>query len=503
MDIENIRASVSSGRGLPGELAGCRAYPNSIHTRNGALYFMARSATERFLVVGGRDALPDFEGTPFHIDTLPAKKCALTPGNARALSAAFPFAAPSSHRDAPFTMGLGDRLGMASPGHIRAVRGRGIFPVLAQQSMRELKLTGRTYEDVLAAAAFAVFQEDWREGWGADGDHLKTAEEIRYALACGYTMITLDCSAQINGAVQGMDKTAVAGAYAELPEDVRRHYEGAYAERHLNLDGASLSISCDALKETVLVYYKAIDYAAEIYRSLIAPCGRPVDFEVSIDETALPTAPCAHYVIASELALRGVKLVSMAPRFTGEFQKGIDYIGNPQDFERDFIAHQRIAAHFGYKLSIHSGSDKFAVFGIIGRHTGLRVHVKTAGTNWLEALRVASGADPALFREMLSFALEHLHEARAYYHVRADAGRVAAPGDVPNERLGEYLDQPDARQVLHIAYGLLLEARNPDGSPQFKHKLYALLHGHEEEYAAALQRHIGRHIDTIVKGRGE
>ncbi len=503
MDIESVLASVSAGKGLPRELAGCRAYPKSVHTRNGALYFMASSDTERFLVVGGRDALPDFEGTPFYIDALPAKKCALTPGNARALMAAFPFVAPSSHCNASFTLGLGDRLGLASPGHIGAVRGRGIFPVLAQQSMRELKLTGRTYEDVLAAAAFAVFQEDWREGWGADGDHLKTAEEIRYALGCGYTMITLDCSEHIGAAAQGMDKAAAAGAYAELPEEVRRHYEGAYAERRFNLGDGTLHISSEALRETVLVYYRAIDYAVDIYRSVISPCGRPVDFEVSVDETSMPTAPYAHYIIACELTARGVKLASIAPRFTGEFQKGIDYIGNAQDFERDFIAHQRIASYFGYKLSIHSGSDKFSVFGIIGKHTGLRVHVKTAGTNWLEALRVAAVADPKLFREMLAFALEHLNEARVYYHVMAEAARVAAPETIADERLAEYLDQPDARQVLHITYGLLLEAKNADGSPRFKDRLFALLHCREDEYAAALLRHIGRHIDTIVKGRRE
>jgi hypothetical protein len=223
----------------------------------------------------------------------------------------------------------------------------------------------------------------------------------------------------------------------------------------------------------------------------------PVDFEVSIDETAMSTAPDAHYIIAQELTARGVKMVSMAPRFIGEFQKGIDYIGSIRDFEQEFIAHQAIAAHFGYKLSIHSGSDKFAVFGAIGRRTGLNVHVKTAGTNWLEALRVAAQEDPALFREIFAFGLEHLDEARAYYHVGADPANVRPPHAAADARLGDYLEQPDARQVLHITYGLALGAKNADGSPRFRDRLYALLHRREDAYAAALQKHIGRHIDTL------
>ena len=153
--------------------------------------------------------------------------------------ALFPFTAPASHSGTrPFTLGLGDRLGLASPGHIRAVRGRNVFPVLAQQSIRELKLTGRTYEEVLAAAAFAVFQEDWRGGYGADGDHLKTAEEIRYALNCGFTMITLDCSEQIDQDVQELcrrcGQRCLCGA---LPEALRSHYEQKYAEQVLRAWG--------------------------------------------------------------------------------------------------------------------------------------------------------------------------------------------------------------------------------------------------------------------------
>jgi hypothetical protein len=393
-------------------------------------------------------------------------------------------------------MGLGDRLGLASPGHIEAVRGRGIFPVLAQQSMRELKLTGRTYEEVIAAAAFAVFQEDWRGGWGADGDHLKTAEEIRYALLCGCTMITLDCSEQIDRQAEGLSGSALDSAYTALPEDVRQHYETSYANR--NFWHGHIFIGAEDVKAIALTYSRAIDYACDIFHNVIAVCSRPVDFEISIDETSTPTTPAAHYVVAKELTERGVRMMSIAPRFIGEFQKGIDYIGDLAIFEHDFISHAEIAKNFGYRLSIHSGSDKFAVFGVIGSHTGLRVHMKTAGTNWLEALRLVARRDPALFRELLTFAEENLPEARAYYHISGQVCNVAPMDSVPDDKLPDYLNQADARQILHITYGLMLQAKDADGSERFKSRIYEVLHKYEQKYAEAIKAHIGRHIDTLM-----
>jgi hypothetical protein len=494
--FENLKKLILESAELPGLPEGSRAYPKSLHALDGALYFIARTRDRRFLVIAGDASAGQFEGIRAAAAGVPAKVCPLTPGNAKALMGLFPFAAPSAHGDASFTLGLGDRLGLASPGHIRAVWGRGIFPVLAQQSMRELKLTGRTYEEVLADAAFAVFREDWRGGWGADGDHLKTAEEIRYALGCGYTMITLDCSEQIDKHVQGLAGSALDAAYAALPQDVRNRYESLYAG-HGFLHG-NIRIGPEDAKAAALTYGRAIDFASGVYHVLFAQCGRPVDFEVSIDETLYTTTPAAHYIVANELTDRGVRLSSMAPRFVGEFQKGIDYIGDAAQFEKDFVSHAEIAKNFGYRLSIHSGSDKFAVFGIIGRHTGLRVHVKTAGTNWLEALRVIAREDAALFRELLAFALENLSEARAYYHVSANANNVVPMSSIIDADLTNYLNTPDSRQILHITYGLMLQAKTAEGRPRFRERIYAVLHRCEEEYADALVRHIGRHIDMLT-----
>ena len=422
----------------------------------------------------------------------------LSAANAKALMERFPYTSPRPHRGQPFTFGLGDRLGEASRGHIHSLRGRGVFPVLAQQSMRELGLTGRTYEEVLAAAVFAVFEERYTDGYGADGDHLKKAEEIRYALDCGYTMITLDCSEHIDNTVSGMGDSDAAVRYAALPEDLRRHYEGKYLDCTVPVPGGD-AIDRRLLSRIVLTYHAAMDYTIRIYRDLIAPSARPVDFEMSIDETATPTDPAAHYVVARELQDGGVCITSLAPRFCGEFQKGIDYIGDPVKFSEEFEQHARIADLLDYKISVHSGSDKFLIFPAVGRQTNGRVHVKTAGTSWLEALRVVARRNPALYREIHAFTLRHVDEAKKYYHIGTTSDTIPPLGDMPDEDLAGYLDRADSRQALHISYGLILQARTPQGASRFRDRFFECLYANDTEYALTLERHIGNHLDSLGK----
>ena len=126
--IENLKKLIAGGSALPGSIPGIQAYPRSLHELQGALFFMARTDAERFLVVTGNEMLPGFEGEAVSVASIPAKKCPLSPANAMELMKLFPFTAPVSNRGAAFSMGLGDRLGLASPGHIEAVRGRGSSP---------------------------------------------------------------------------------------------------------------------------------------------------------------------------------------------------------------------------------------------------------------------------------------------------------------------------------------------------------------------------------------
>jgi hypothetical protein len=218
---------------------------------------------------------------------------------------------------------------------------------------------------------------------------------------------------------------------------------------------------------------------------------------MSIDETLTSTTPGSHYFVASELLDGGVAITSLAPRFCGEFQKGIDYRGNIYSFTEEFDIHVKIAQNFGYKISVHSGSDKFIVFPIIGEKTAGRYHLKTAGTNWLEAVRVIAAKDPSLYRRMHKFAIQHLDEAKKYYHISANVSNIPDIEKLKDSELPGLMDMDDSRQVIHITYGLILLAKNPDGSSMFRDEIYSVLNKNEEDYYDTLQKHIGKHLTQL------
>ncbi|MDR1956646.1 MAG: tagaturonate epimerase family protein [Treponema sp.] len=467
---------------------GFNAYERSIQQIRSSVVFMAHEGEETVIICAPQDTEKP-ESLGFIGKDLGAGKLRvpLSHENAEVLRKLFPFTAPvrGLRRDRSF--GVGDRLGIATPGHIQVFETYDVFPVFAQQSIRELHLTGRTYEDVLDAVSFAVFREGFTKGFGADGDHLKTVQDVEYALSLGFSMITLDCSDHI--------KQEAAEPAAPIAQ--------AYREKYLDTafalgEGITLSFTQGELQQCITVYAEAIEFARDMYLRFFKDGGYEADFEISIDETATPTTPLQHFFVAQELIDAGVSFATLAPRFCGSFQKGIDYIGDVPQFEAEIKVHAVIARHFGYKLSIHSGSDKFKVFPSIGRETRGVFHVKTAGTNWLEAMRVVALVDPALYRQVHRYALSVFTEAAAYYHVTPDLGRIPDVDTLKDEEVPALFEHPDARQLIHITYGLILNHKNPDGSYTFKDRLYRLWSRHEGIYTEALVRHIGKHVSLLL-----
>lgn len=461
-------------------------YAKSVHKYGDTVVSMVRGEDADYLKVDGEN--PGFTGAS-------ESRCIrglfpLSHENALVLRKIFPFTAPKPALREVRSFGVGDRLGIATPGHIRVFEKYDAMPVFAQQSMRELRLTDRTFGDVLDCATWAVFREDFQKGFGADGDHLKTDEEVEYALGEGYAQITLDCSEQIRNDILDMSLEQVNKEY-----ESNALLESLYLGKTFTVEGHDVVFTEEEFKRTCLIYIKALDHAEHIFKKYIE--GAPVDFEISIDETMTPTTPTQHYFVAAELTRRGVKIATVAPRFCGEFQKGIDYIGNLTQFEAEMKVHAAIARAFGYKLSIHSGSDKFSTFAIIGRETRGNFHVKTAGTNWLEAMRVVAMCDPGLYREVHAFALEVFSQARAYYHVTTDLTKIPALDTLGDEDLPGLFDQNDARQLIHITYGIILTEKNADGSYRFRDRLFKLWRDHEDEYSARLEKHIGHHLELL------
>jgi hypothetical protein len=419
-------------------------------------------------------------------------------------------------RDLPWTapvlvglrtsLGLGDRLGLAAPGHIRAVAGTGVFPVLAQQSIREMSRTHRSPEEVMDAATFGVLQEGWRTGFGSDADHLKTPNDIDVTAckAAGFTMFTVDPGDHVNDEADTLDGAALDAALANVPWEALRttqsDFTGRYAGRTFDLGDQSLDCAAEAAARAVVKYGAAVAHTVAMHEHLagVRDAGA-FELEMSVDETESPTSPVAHYIVAAELARLGVHPVSLAPRFVGRFEKGVDYIGDRAELERTFRQHVAIARTLGpYKLSIHSGSDKFSVYEVAAACADGLVHVKTAGTSYLEALRAVARVEPGFFREILAFALDHWKADRATYHVSADPGKVRAPDAVADEELPGVLDEFDARQVLHVTFGSVLTDAS-GGEYRFRNRLLDVLREHEEEHYAALASHLGRHAAPFAK----
>ena len=465
---------------------GFDVYEKSINKTGSSTVFLAKDGDKDFIIVQGKN--PGFKGERLDGGKL---KAPLNHKNAKALRKAFPFTAPSPVLGNDRSFGTGDRLGIAAAGHLCLFEKYDAYPVLAQQSIRELTLTSRSYEDVLDAASFAVFKYGFKKAWGADGDHLKTAKDVKHALSLGFTMITLDCSDHINNNVTD-------GNTAPLPKALAEKYLG----REFDIgEGIKILFTEAELKKTIVIYGKAIAFAGDVHKKLFKKVKEKADLEISIDETSTPTTPLQHYFVARELIDAGVSFKTIAPRFCGEFQKGIDYIGSLGQFEKEINIHAAIARHFKYKLSIHSGSDKFSIFPFAGRATKSVFHVKTSGTNWLEAMRVVAQKSPGLYREIHKYALSVFEESRKFYHVTTDLKKIPDVDKLADSELPILFDKNDNRQLIHITYGFILNKKNEDGSFSFKDKLYQLWKEHAEDYAQALEKHIGKHLETLGVNR--
>ncbi len=482
------------------QLTGYAVYPQSIILHGDALFALAREGIEKkLLILSQRDeALMDFEGERQAVENDGSRStlliCPLSAANAAALRLHLPFTRPRTLGLAT-SAGCGDRLGLATPGHIRALRDTGLAPILAQQSMRENARTHRTPQEVIDDATWAVLQEGWRDGYGADADHLMTTDHVDQCVAAGYTFFTVDPGAHVNNEAHSAEPARLAEIYAELPWDgleispdaLRARYAG---QTFVLDDDLTLAFDDETLMRAAGKYGGAIAHTSMMYRHL-RDLTDDFELEMSVDETETVTSPEEHFFVVNELKRLGVEWISLAPRYVGSFEKGVDYIGDLDEFEASLAQHAAIARHMGpYKLSIHSGSDKFSVYPAYMRQTGGVVHLKTAGTSYLEALRAIAGVDPMLFRAILELAIDRYPTDRATYHVSALLDNVADPATVEDEELAGYLDQFDAREVLHVTFGSALDA--------YRDQILDVLRRYEEEHYATLQAHFERHFEPFI-----
>ncbi len=395
--------------------------------------------------------------------------------------------------------GMGDRIGLATPGHVRAVRETGgkIAAIFAQQSIREMSRTGRSPQQVQDDALWGMLAEGWQGSCGADADHLMTGEDIDRCLEAGFTFYTIDPRAYVNNQAESAGPDQLNKFVQELPREIQPAASGL-AGKVFDIEGHKIEFTAPVLARAAVKYGRAALHVAEMYRHLVEKAGeRPFELEVSVDETDLPTTFADHVYIASELKRLGVKWVSLAPRFVGRFEKGVDYIGDLAAFEADVAGHAAIARYLGpYKLSLHSGSDKFSIYPLAMQYTRGLVHLKTAGTSYLEALRTIAAIDADFLAEIYRFARLHYEADSATYHVSAQLGRAPQPEAVHNWR--DLFDQFDAREILHITFGSVLTDRTAFGGQGFYPHFIDLLQENEDLYAENLKIHFRRHLAPFL-----
>lgn len=410
------------------------------------------------------------------------------------------------------SFGFGDRTGLATPGHVAALRraGRGIRPIFAQQSIREMARTARSPEQVMADALAGLSAAGFDGAHGADADHLKTPDDVDRTAAAGFTFFTIDPSAKVDEEADSYPPDELEKRFARVADEV--DWVGQYQGRAVKLPtGTTVELTEQACKRAAVKYGRAIWLAVDLGKYIAAASaklGRPHEVELSVDETPQPTTLAEHYIVADQVLRAGVKLVSLAPRFIGELEKGVDYKGDVAAFDRSVRDHAAVAEMLGpYKLSLHSGSDKLSVYAPLARATKGRFHVKTAGTSYLEALRVVARHDEKLFRRIIDFSRGRYDADRATYHVSATLADAPPQAEVSDARvlekhyLGLWSDVPagrgftePGRQILHCTFGSVLT------DPALKRDVFDLLRANPKTYEGLLAEHFARHLEALNDG---
>jgi len=377
-----------------------------------------------------------------------------------------------------FSVGTGDRFGREGAAQIAAfaeLRGHGVeADIVWNKSNREHLIIGTGPADQQAAAAGAVKSTGWTGSWFVDADHVGLATVDRFVPHCDF--FTLDVADFIA-------KPADPGAVEAF---LKRHSDLARVD--VPKSPLPLDLSPERVRKAAERYLVATAEAARVYRRVVELKGAGTFVaEVSMDETETPQSPAEPLVILAALADEGVPVATIAPKFTGRFNKGMDYVGNVAGFLKEFEADARVASRAaelfglpaGLKLSVHSGSDKYALYPGIGkiiRSGGFGLHLKTAGTTWLEelvGLAEAGGEGLKVAQDVYRSAYGRFDELVGPYAAVVDIDRKALPTPdtvdswntarfasalrhVPG---GTQMD-PNLRQLLHVGYKVAAEMGN-------------------------------------------
>ncbi|MCI0747459.1 MAG: tagaturonate epimerase family protein [Verrucomicrobia subdivision 3 bacterium] len=374
-----------------------------------------------------------------------------------------------------YSIGVGDRFGRQATAQLRACvklaeDGVEVIPVW-NKSNREHLIIGSEPSAVRAAADAAVRALGWTKPYHVDADHIRLETVDRFLAPSDF--FTIDVADFIGHSTLN-SQLSTGNAVQRFAE---RHPELA---REIKVPGiaSAFSLSRTELEQIAGKYLAAVHEAGRIYRYILKH-KRDFITEVSMDETDRPQTPPELLVILAAIADEGIPIQTIAPKFTGRFNKGVDYAGDLAQFEKEFNDDLAVVAHAGgryglpsnLKLSIHSGSDKFSIYGPMRRaierfNAGL--HLKTAGTTWLEeliGLAEAGGDGLALAKEVYAEARDHAPDLCTPYAavIDIDPGKLPPAKTVQAWSSAEYTAalrhdpkcpqfNPHVRQLLHVGY---------------------------------------------------
>lgn len=378
-----------------------------------------------------------------------------------------------------YSIGVGDRFARQARAQLEACdmarkAGVAVAPVW-NKSNREHIIIGSEPAATRAAADEAVREFGWTTPYFVDVDHINLATFERFIEPCDF--FTIDVADEIGKAAPREAIAAFMDCHPELLGDLQ--IPGIHR---------SLQMSRSFLERTAQQFLAAVQHAGVIYRALVS--GKRTErfvTEISMDETERPQTPLELLVILVAIADQQIPIQTIAPKFTGRFNKGVDYIGDVAQFAREFRDDLATIAFVvdqyqlpgNLKLSVHSGSDKFSLYPVI--HSALReldagVHVKTAGTTWLEeliGLAEASGDGLLLVKDIYAEAHGHREELCRPYATVIDinTAHLPDPGEVNHWSSAEFVDalrhdqtnaaySPDLRQLLHVGFKVAAKLGN-------------------------------------------
>lgn len=372
-----------------------------------------------------------------------------------------------------YSFGVGDRFGKEAKAQLQAVlksreQGVEVIPVW-NKSHREHLTVGTRPESVRKEADQAVKELGYKGDYLVDADHINKNTVSEYIETSDF--FTIDVAEFIGKPASETEK-----------EKFRNFYEKYTGEFKISGISRKIKICEDDLKKMQDTFLLAMKNAGEVFQKISSAKSETFSTEVSIDEVENPQSPEELFFILSALAYYGVPVNTIAPKFTGQFNKGVDYKGNlekfTQEFEEDLMVLKFAIKEFGLpenlKLSVHSGSDKFSIYPVINkliRKHDFGLHLKTAGTTWLEELigLAESGGEAFEFaKEVYQESLDRYAELTKDYTSVLSIDKKQLPSTssfktgkefanaLRHEENSEYYN-PHFRQLLHCAYKLAAE----------------------------------------------